>query len=233
MINELTITTVAVSKDTTAEKTTVSTAKKTNSDESTTTTKKSTAAAATTVTVTTTTKSQAGEGSGSVSNDTNQVSLSGLSVAYYGGNKVEGDYLSVDEFVIVAEYSDGSEATINGWTSNAFSKKLSAGDNVIDISYLSCYCTITVFAYEKGGIDYPSNPSSTSVNFGVVFADVNKKLTVVQDNVAASSGPDKVANSTGYVSLATYNVGDVVKCTGIGKNGYCRIELESGKIGYI
>lgn len=82
------------------------------------------------------------------------------------------------------------------------------------------------------GIPYPSNASSTSFNMGVEFADVNISLTVRKDETQISNGPDRVSNSTGYYSLGTLNKGTTIKCTGIGKNGYVRVEY-NGQVGFI
>lgn len=82
------------------------------------------------------------------------------------------------------------------------------------------------------GIPYPSNASSTSYNMGVEFADVTITVTVRKDGTQISNGPDKIANSTGYYSLGVLNKGDTIKCTGIGRNGYVRVEF-NGQIGFI
>lgn len=82
------------------------------------------------------------------------------------------------------------------------------------------------------GIPYPSNASSTSVNIGVEFADVNISLTVRKDGTQISNGPDRISNSTGYYSLGTLNKGATIKCTGIGRNGYVRVEY-NGQTGFI
>lgn len=82
------------------------------------------------------------------------------------------------------------------------------------------------------GIPYPSNASSTSFNMGVEFADVNISLTVRKDGTQISNGPDRVSNSTGYYSLGTLNKGATIKCTGIGRNGYVRVEY-NGQVGFI
>lgn len=83
-----------------------------------------------------------------------------------------------------------------------------------------------------GGIPYPANPSSTSVNFGVTFADVNIKVKVIK-TAKLNSGPAKALNSNGYKTIQTFNVGTTLSCTGIGANGWIRIKLANGTIGYI
>ena len=84
----------------------------------------------------------------------------------------------------------------------------------------------------QGGIPYPAHPSSTSVNFGVTFADVNIKVKVIK-TAKLNSGPAKALNSNGYKTLQTFNTGTILQCTGIGANGWIRIKLANGTIGYI
>ena len=48
-----------------------------------------------------------------------------------------------------------------------------------------------------GGIAYPSKPSSTSINYGVTFADVNMNVKTVR-TADLNSGPAKALNSNGY-----------------------------------
>lgn len=85
---------------------------------------------------------------------------------------------------------------------------------------------------EYQGIPFPSNPVSTTWNFGVEFADVYMNVTIRESGTQASNGPGKIANSTGYVSIATFNKGDVVVCTGIGRNGFVRIDY-NGTVAFI
>jgi cytoskeletal protein RodZ len=84
-----------------------------------------------------------------------------------------------------------------------------------------------------GGIPYPDNPASTSINFGVVFADVNFTATTVSNNTVITSGPGKALPSNGYVELKTLYKGLTVTCTGIGQNGYIRILMDDGRVGFI
>lgn len=84
----------------------------------------------------------------------------------------------------------------------------------------------------RGGISYPSNPQSTSVNFGVTFADENFTATLLR-GAALSSGPGPISGSTGYGELEYLSEGMTVNCTGIGDNGYIRIALANGVVGFI
>ena len=83
-----------------------------------------------------------------------------------------------------------------------------------------------------GGIPYPSNPASTSINFGITFADETFTATVV-NKTTMNSGPGKVLNSTGYIAIETFTKGTTVNCTGIGQNGYVRVVLADGTVGFI
>jgi len=85
---------------------------------------------------------------------------------------------------------------------------------------------------EYTGIAFPSNASSTSFNMGVEFADVTITLTVRKDGTLVSNGPDLPSDSSGYYSIASLNAGTTIKCTGIGRNGYIRVEY-NGTIGFI
>lgn len=87
--------------------------------------------------------------------------------------------------------------------------------------------------YKTKGIPYPKNPEATSVNLGITFADVDMILRVTYDNTKANSGPGKATTSTGYFEKQTFMRGDTVSCTGIGQNGYCRVELPNNEIGFI
>lgn len=82
------------------------------------------------------------------------------------------------------------------------------------------------------GIAFPSNASSTSFNMGVEFADVTITLTVRKDSTQVSNGPAAPSNSSGYYSMATLSSGNTVKCTGIGRNGFVRVDY-NGSVGFI
>lgn len=89
---------------------------------------------------------------------------------------------------------------------------------------------VEVDTYE--GIPFPSNASSTSFNMGIEFADVTITLTIRKDNAVISNGPDTPSNSSGYYSIGVLNTGSTIKCTGIGRNGYVRVDYD-GKVGFI
>lgn len=81
------------------------------------------------------------------------------------------------------------------------------------------------------GIAFPANASSTSYNMGVEFADLTITLTIRKET-SVSNGPEAPSSSSGYYSMGTLYAGDTIKCTGIGRNGFVRVEYD-GNIGYI
>lgn len=83
--------------------------------------------------------------------------------------------------------------------------------------------------YDYGsGIAFPENADSTSIVMDVEFAEVS--LTVyARDNAPVSDGPGMVGI---YMSLGTARKGESMQCTGIGRNGYVRVEFR-GNIGFI
>ena len=83
-----------------------------------------------------------------------------------------------------------------------------------------------------GGIPYPSKPSKTSINYGVTFADVNMNVKTVR-SADLNSGPAKTLNSNGYKKIASYKAGTILRATGIGKNGWIRIKLSNGTVGFM
>lgn len=81
------------------------------------------------------------------------------------------------------------------------------------------------------GIAFPSNASSVSYNSGVEFADVTITLRVRSDAVV-SNGPATPSFSSGYDGIGTLSQGSSVKCTGIGRNGFVRIDY-NGYVGFV
>lgn len=82
------------------------------------------------------------------------------------------------------------------------------------------------------GISFPSNASYTSFNMGVEFADVNITLYVRRGGAVISNGPDRPSNSTGYYIMGELLEGSSVRCTGIGRNGFVRVDYD-GETGFI
>ena len=81
-------------------------------------------------------------------------------------------------------------------------------------------------------VTFPENPKSTFFNLGVEFAELDILLTVTKSNTIISSGPDEVSEWTGYEAVAVLNKGNMVKCIGIGRNGWAKV-IYNGKTGYI
>lgn len=83
----------------------------------------------------------------------------------------------------------------------------------------------------SGGISYPGG-NDTSFNVGIKFANVNYTAKIVWDT-EANSGPGKAVPSTGFTVLRKYNVGENVKVTGVGENGWIRIKMSDGRVAFI
>ena len=153
-------------------------------------------------------------------------------MVYYGGEKEQGDTIPKSDFTVEVDYADGRTVRVSDWTATGLGP-LKEGNNTVIVTYNGITCEVVVFAKGIGGISYPSNPKSTTTNFGITFADVDRKITAVRDGVIISSGPDKAANSTGYAELGVLNKGDTIRCTGIGKNGWCRVITSSETVGFV
>lgn len=93
--------------------------------------------------------------------------------------------------------------------------------------------TSTNPGYTTDGVPFPENPAATSINLGINFADVDMVMKITYDSITANSGPGKATTSTGYTALSTFMRGDTVAITGIGENGYCRVELGNGEVAFI
>lgn len=69
-----------------------------------------------------------------------------------------------------------------------------------------------------GGIEFPANATSTSMEQGVEFADVGMLVYAIED-IEILDGP-----GTGSW-IGTLYQGEEIKCTGIGRNGYIRVDF--------
>lgn len=81
----------------------------------------------------------------------------------------------------------------------------------------------------QGGIAYPNNPASTSVNHGITFANVSIYVVSVT-STSILSGPGS-ANS-GYSVIMSIPEHTRLRATGIGQNGYVRVSV-NGNTGFI
>lgn len=143
---------------------------------------------------------------------------------------IEMDYISYsyvrpETTVVVPDSSDDTQEEAD----NSASEDTSSGST----SSGSTSSGSTSSGSTSQTIPYPSNPTSTSINLGVTFADVDMVLTVIANGVTANSGPGAATSSTGYEVRSTLNGGNTVSCTGIGENGYFRVDLGGGLIGFI
>lgn len=156
-------------------------------------------------------------------------------VSVYGGpaSFIKYEYLTEEEIRMEQTLSELPSYNESSSTNESSQSQTSTETNVpssSEVQSSSQQPSEPVDTY--AGIAYPSNASSTSFNMGVEFADVNITLTVRKDGTQISNGPDKVANSTGYYALGTLDKGSSIKCTGIGRNGYVRVDY-NGQIGFI
>ena len=227
--------TTTVTTTTTVSKTTTTTTKTTK--KSTTTSATTTSATKKTTRKTTTerpvqTAAPATQPPATTTSATSYTGIVGLNVSYYGGEKEQGDTIPRSDFSVSVEYANGREMSVSDWTATGLGP-LGEGNNDVVVSYMGTSVHITVFAKGIGGIKYPSSPKSTSTNFGIVFADVDRTITAVRDGVVISSGPNNPANSNGYSKLGTLNKGDTIKCLGIGKNGWCKVLMKDKSYGFV
>lgn len=120
---------------------------------------------------------------------TEEVTLSGITATYTGGNVTVGTALTdLTEIVVTAQYSDGSTAPITDYTlSGSIS---TVGNNTITVSYGGLSTTFTVV-----GIEAESSVPNVVLNTNVF----DKTADGFMDNYRISSS----AASTGYVTTAS------------------------------
>ena len=73
--------------------------------------------------------------------------IDSLEATYTGGGKSVGSTVNKSEIAVTANYSDGTSAVVQNWTSSNFTTPLVEGDNVINISFNGENTTVTVVAY--------------------------------------------------------------------------------------
>lgn len=83
-----------------------------------------------------------------------------------------------------------------------------------------------------GGIEFPQDVSKTSTVFGIIFVNMDIQIYLVND-VDVSSGPGVPNKSNGYIDLGMFEAGTEMKCLGISYDGWLRVRLPNGKIGFI
>ena len=133
-VEDTTTTTVENATSTTAEETTTTTVENTTSttaEETTTTTVENTTS--TTVEETTTTTV---EDTTTTTAEETVNKVQGIEAYYTGSSKTEGSVLSASEIYIVVTYTDGTTQTLTeGWNCDQVGMKLSAGQNIITVTY--------------------------------------------------------------------------------------------------
>lgn len=158
---------------------------------------------------------------------------------YYINNALLSD-IKIEEVVKESTPTPNSESTINNPTNNNQTSNQNQNQNQNSESQPIVHNTpnpITpeptpVYEYYEetsnqpsGGIPYPANPSSTSMNLGITVADEYFTATVTND-VMAASGPGEPLWSNGYIDGAVQlRAGETVSATGISENGYVRVEI--------
>lgn len=107
--------------------------------------------------------------------------LTSISAAYSGGNVAVGTSLdALTGIIVTATYSDGSTATVTGYT---LSGSIAEGANTITVSYGGATATFTVTGVSESGGDEPvagvlySLPSATEFDGATVSIDTGVNLT--------------------------------------------------------
>ncbi|MBQ7433472.1 MAG: hypothetical protein IJV50_08480 [Lachnospiraceae bacterium] len=72
------------------------------------------------------------------------VTLTGISAAYTGGAKTEGESVSGAEIAVTAQYSDGSSKAVGGWACGEANQPLSAGSHTFTVTYEGKSSSFTV-----------------------------------------------------------------------------------------
>ena len=83
-----------------------------------------------------------------------------------------------------------------------------------------------------GGIEFPSDTTKTSIVFGLTFVNMDIQIYLVND-VDVSSGPSVPNGRNGYIDLGMLEAGTEMKCLGMSYDGWLRVRLPNGKIGFI
>lgn len=83
-----------------------------------------------------------------------------------------------------------------------------------------------------GGIEFPSDTTKTSIVFGLTFVNMDIQIYLVND-VDVSSGPGVPNGRNGYIDLGMLEAGTEMKCLGMSYDGWLRVRLPNGKIGFI
>ncbi len=90
-----------------------------------------------------------------------EVTLSGLSASYTGGEVEAGtDVSALTGIVVTASYSDGTSKTVTGYT---LSGTIAEGENTITVSYGGMTAAFTVTGYVEGVTDYKVTNNLTNV----------------------------------------------------------------------
>jgi hypothetical protein len=109
-------------------------------------------------------------GGGNEEPDNPEATLSSISAVYSGGSVTAGTAVSaLSGIVVTAHYSDGTSATVTGYT---LSGTIAEGSNTITVSYGGKTTTFTVTGVAESGGDEPSSDSEELMSeANMVLAD--------------------------------------------------------------
>lgn len=161
---------------------------------------------------------------------TPEVTLSSISATYSGGDVVVGtEVTDLTGIVVTATYSDGSTATVTGYT---LSGEIAEGSNTITVNYGGKTTTFTVVGVAESGGDIPADATRLAgitssgtqyIDTGIVITP-HMSLSSVWD-IPANPGSDTVlfgGSVTGknrtYFNLYSGEIAYVGFCSTAGSN---------------
>ena len=129
--------------------------------------------------------------------------LTSISATYSGGDVAVGTAVTdLTGIVVTAHYSDGSNATVTGYTLSGI---IAEGSNTIDVTYGGMTTTFTVTGVAESGGDTENVSNETKWTNGVAY-----KYTVVAD--------EYVSNADGsFISYSGWCRTPYLKCDGASK----------------
>ena len=144
--------------------------------------------------------------------------------------------LSSDFDILDASPSETSQISIleESTTSNpiVLESNVSIIDTLTTVSDLPPQPIISSFESKpNGGINIPSEITSTHKYFDLTFIDMNITARAV-NAFTASSGPGTINSATKYENVFSVSSGSYVNVIGLSYTGWARIELD-GQIGYV
>lgn len=161
-------------------------------------------------------------------NGETEVTLTGITAAYSGGEVAVGTALSeLTGITVIASYSDGSTDYVTGYT---LSGTIAEGDNVITVSYGGKTAAFTVTGAAEGEVAPPAEPDPE------VFPVANNLTNATTSNsaVEVTEGNAYLATITadsGYeLTAVTVKMGGVNVTSSVYSNGVINIPSVTGNI---